>query len=321
MITFDLTYTYSPDAIGGYLEYRNINPDGSFSSWVVAGNSIGNITGYITPLTGSLTNVQGNIFNPIDFSYNTSYQFRIRQICPGDVEEISDVDGDYYALLCPSYAVQIGVYDVTTSSYPIEVVLNHLDGRSITNYIITISDTPGGPPLHSQNFAVDIVSASFPYIVTFDNSNVPGGISYGIPYYITVNVTVITSTQVLVTSCSENSITPPTCSMYKIVTGDRWQIHWVDCDGVTWQCGSVSPHLPIISGGVGTAFNICASEFPKAYYCAVGGILQAPVIAGNGLPINGATVTLLGPCDPSQYSYNISNIPPLLDFQPCEPCI
>lgn len=318
MITFDLTYTYDIDATGGYLEYRHVNSNGSFSSWVTAINSIGNIQGFISPLTGSISNVQGNIGNPTEFLYNTSYQFRLRQICKDGTETYSPIDGDYYVALCPNVFLNFGEYSSTNGGYPIEATVSYTPGYSISNYIFSITDNISAPPLATFNIDVADIIAGTPYTFVFDNNNVPGGIQYTTTYYITVNIVIVLSSISIITECEASSLVAPICSTYKITTGDKWYIEWTDCNGNHLSCGNSVPYPPIIPNQTGTPFYICCIGAPKAYYC-LGGVLVSPTYVGQFVN-HGAQADYAGPCDPALYSYDTSVSPPLLNGFPCMSC-
>jgi hypothetical protein len=327
MITFDLTYTFDPTSLGGYLEYRRVNFDGTFSPWVTATNSIGNINGYISPLTGTLTGVQGNIGNPPDFLSNTTYQFRMRQVCQDGTETYSPIDGDYFSFQCPEISIRSWVWNETGGGYYFPITIYPFSAStSVVGYEIMIYDDLTQPPL--ATYILDQVDAianlPSPYIYIFDQNNVPGGLAFNTTYYFIVNVIVTTSTgsEISTNLCNPKSVSSPVCSMYRIDTGDEWYIEWTDCDGNELSCGNASPHPPVVPGiAQGTPFSICAIGKPKAYYCGGGGVLLPPVFSQFGGIVNGALATDIGPCDPSQYNYDTSTNPPTLDGQPCYPCI
>lgn len=325
MITFDLTYTFEPTALGGYLEYRHVNLDGTFSPWVTAVNSIGNINGYISPLTGTLTGVQGNIGNPPDFLTNTAYQFRMRQVCQDGTETYSPIDGDYYGFECPAVSIRSWVWDLDGGGYYFPVTIYPFSAStSVVGYEIMIYDNLAQPPLATYILdQVDAVaSLPSPYIYILDQNNVPGGIAFNTTYYIVVNVIVTTSTGSVISTnlCDPKSVDSPICSMYRIDTADGWYIEWKDCNNNDLSCGNPIPHPPTFNG-VGTPFSICCIGKPDTYYCTAGGGLLPPKFNLAGLLVNGAFATYIGPCDPSQYNYDTSTNPPTLDGQPCYPCI
>lgn len=326
MITFDLTYTFDPDALGGYLEYRKVNPDGTFRPWVTAINSIGNINGFITPLTGALTGVQGNIGNPPDFLTNTTYQFRIRQVCQDGTEKYSPIDGDYFVFECPNVSIRGYLYYANGGGFYIPVTIYAFsNATSVSGYEIMIYDNLSNPPL--ATYILDQVDAlttfPSPYIYVFDQNNVPGGIAFNATYQVVVNVILTTSTgSETSTLCTAKGVDTPSCNMYRIDTGDEWYIEWTDCNNNQLSCGNAAPHPPSVPfSGTGTPFSICSLTKPNAYYCGGGGVLLPPVLNQFGQPVNGALVTPMGPCDPSQYHYDTTTNPPTLDGQPCYPCI
>ena len=325
MITFDLTYTFDPDALGGYLEYRRVNSDGTLGPWITAINSIGNINGYITPLTGTLTGVQGNIGSPSDFLYNTTYQFRIRQICDGGVEKYSPIDGDYFVFNCPSVSIRSYVFYPNGGGFYIPVTIFPQPSiSSVSGYQIMIYDNLAQPPLATYilDQADVLVNAPSPYIYILDQNNVPGGIAFNTTYYVIVNIIVTTSTgsEISTNLCDPKGVDTPVCSMYRIDTGDAWYLEWKDCNNNDLSCGNAIPHPPTFNG-VGTPFSICCIGKPSGYYCTPGGTLEPPRFNLSGQLVNGAFPTYIGPCDPSQYNYDTSTNPPTLDGQPCYPCI
>jgi hypothetical protein len=325
MITFDLNYTFDPDALGGYLEYRHVNFDGTFSPWVTAINSIGNINGYITPLTGTLIGVQGNIGSPPDFLSNTTYQFRIKQVCKDGTETYSPIDGDYFVFNCAATSIRSWFYYPNGGGFYIPVTIYPFSSStSVSGYQIMIYDDLAQPPLATYILdQVDAVaSLPSPYIYILDQNNVPGGIAFNTTYYIVVNVIVTTSTgsEISTNLCDPKAVNTPICSMYRIDTADAWYIEWKDCNNNDLSCGNSIPHPPTFNG-VGTPFSICCIGKPATYYCGGGGVLLAPKFNSAGLLVNGASATYIGPCDPTQYHYDTTTSPPTLDGQPCYPCI
>lgn len=327
MITFDLTYTFDPTALGGYLEYRKVNPDGTFRPWVTAVNSIGNINGYITPLTGTLTGVQGNITNPPDFLTNTTYQFRIRQICQdGVTETYSPIDGDYFVFQCPPVSIRGWLYYPNGGGFYIPITIYPFSSSSsVVGYEIMIYDNITQPPL--ATYILDQVDAianlPSPYIYILDQNNVPGGIAFNRTYSVIVNVIVTTSTgtETSTNICPVKGVDTPSCNMYRIDTADAWYIEWKDCNNNDLSCGNSFPHPPVVPfTGVGTPFSICCLGQPSVYTCQ-GGNLNKPIISSAGVLLSGASATYIGPCDPASYNYDTTTNPPTLDGQPCYPCI
>lgn len=324
MITFDLTYTFDPTAQGGYLEYRRVNPDGTSTLWEIAINNIGLLNGYITPLTGTLTGVfggvQGNISGIVDFMYNTTYQFRLRQVCDNGSEIFSPIDGDYYVLQCPPFVLS-GSFSETQSGYVITTSLfpfNNL--TSVSGYQLMIYDNISLPPLASYFLDQTTALTGNPYDFLWDNVNVPGGVTNNTTYYVMINVIITTSTGSITSTnlCDAISINTPICDMYEILTGDSWYLEWTDCDGNLLSCGSNTPYRN--NNGVPAPFYVCCIGKPDGYYCA-NGILLPPVLVA-GIPTLGAYVNLLaGTCNPSLYNYDTNVAPPELNGAPCSPCI
>lgn len=314
MITFDITFTADPTAVGGFLEYRFVKSDGSFSQWIVNLN-VGNVIGFfaITGPTMTLTGVQGNA---PDFLYNTTYQFRIRQICSDGSEVLSPTEGDFGLTLCPSFAVKYGAFDPNTNSYPIEVTVPSTSGYSIVNYIFGIYDSPVSP-LPLASFFVDstIVDNNLPYVFTWDGSNVPGGLIAGTTYYLTVDFEFRASTSTKIIGCGRIQLDPnQTCNTYLVETGDSWGLAWVDCDGIKHECYTRVPYNgPGAFGNCANKFTICSLVPPVGLYCdgangLVQGFLETPTPnpCGPTLISNGAKVTQIAiGCTSTDYANGI----------------
>lgn len=270
MITIDITFTASPSAIGGYLEYRYVLPDATFSPWQVNLN-LGNTQGYfpITSTTVTFTNVIANL---PDWQYNTTYQFRLRQVCGIDQsEQLSEVDGDYYVPFCPSYTTSIGDFNTTTASYPIYMDIPTTIGQSVVNYTFYIYDAANPAiPLAQITEPSSRVNPG-PYQFVWDDSNVPGGIQMDTSYLVSLSYSIYTSNMAIVVDCEPQGITPPSCNTYYIETGDSWVIDWTDCSGVPHTCYIAGPY----NGGPGwnacrSNFLLCSLTIPIGYICRNG---------------------------------------------------
>lgn len=271
MITFNITFNASPNALGGYLEYRYIQSDATFSPWQVNLN-LGNGIGYfpITTQTVTLTNVIGNV---PDWQYNTVYQFRVRQLCGIDLlEQISNVDGDYFVPLCPSYTTSIGDFNPVSASYPIFITIPSTVGLSISKYIFYIYDSLNpSTPLTSEIVSSSVVNNNLPYQWTWDDNNVPGGIVMSTSYLVSISYIIVTSTTSEIIECEAQDITPPLCNTYFIETGDGWGLEWTDCSGVPHFCFSKLPYNGIAGyNNCKNSFFLCSLTPPIGYTCNTG---------------------------------------------------
>lgn len=318
MPTFNITFTASPDAYGGYLEYRYILPDGTFSNWQTT-LSVGGFGGFflITTPTVTLNNVSGNA---PDFAYNTTYQFRIKQLCGlDDTFQYSPVDGDYYASLCPTFTVEYGELVQPSGAFPVFVTIPNTVGGSIVDYIFKIYDPSNlVNPLTTQTVPSATVNSSLPYTFTFDDNNVPGGIVQGTAYVVTVDISIMTSTGPVVIECPDKQIQIPQCLMWKVYTGDDWVLEWIDCNGQELMCISKAPYLNAATNNV---LYVCSPSKPVGYKCN-GGNPMPSIINGSGVVVGGAVAdsTPAGPCDPMLYNYNTSGPKPVLNGRTCVTC-
>jgi hypothetical protein len=292
MITFNITFDASPGALGGYLEYRYIQSDGTFSPWQVNLN-LGNTLGYfpITTPTVTLTNVIGNV---PDWQYNTVYQFRVRQLCGIDLlEQISNIDGDYFVPLCPSYTTAIGAFDPVSASYPIFMTIPSTVGLSISNYIFYIYDALNPSiPLTSEVVSSSVINSNLPYQWKWDDNNVPGGIVMNTSYLVSISYSIVTSTTSELIECEAQGVTPPSCNTYYIETGDNWGLEWTDCSGTPHFCFSKLPYNGVAGyTNCQNSFFLCSLTVPIGYTCNTGVITQgyitridacSPIHVSNG---------------------------------------
>lgn len=328
MIKFDITFTASPDALGGYLEYRYLLPDGSYTPWQVNLN-LGNVIGFF-PITNSPVNLTNVIGNVPDFQYNTTYQFRVRQLCGIDsLEQISPVDGDYYVPLCPSYTTSIGTFDPVSASYPIFVDIPSTIGQSITDYIFYIYDASNpAVPLTSVTVDSATVNANMPYQHKWTDANVPGGIVMSTSYLVSVSYVILTSTSNELIDCEAQGITPPQCNTYRVEAGDSFGLEWTDCNGQAWTCFSKDPYNGVQGfNDCNNVFFICSLTLPIGYVCQNGTPLQTystqvdacgPQHVSAGAFVKFSAVGCSGKDWQGEFIYDIAYGSTVV---PCQPCI
>lgn len=322
MITFDITFTADPTAVGGFLEYRYVISDpnvGLYSPWVVNLN-VGNVIGYfaITGPTMTFTGVQGNA---PDFVENTTYQFRIRQICADGSEVVSPAQGDYVVTQCPDFDLKYGAFDSNTNSYPIEVGMVNTVGFSIVNYIFKIYDSSTAPlPLATEVVDFATVNSNLPYAFVWDSSNVPGGIIQGTTYYVSVSYELRNSSATKIVDCGRKILNPlpNLCNTYLIETGDSWGLAWTDCDGIKHECYTRVPYNGQGSfGNCANKFTICSLTLPIGLYCdGLNGVVEGyfeqtllnPTSCGTLIIVtNGAKVSQIGVgCSSTDYASGIT---------------
>lgn len=318
MITFDIVIDNDPSAVGGFLEYRYIQPDGTPSAWVV--NTQVGTPGFgyfaMSGPTTTLLGVSGNpLPGPAEFRPNTVYQFRVKQICGIDGTELySPIDGDYYAAECPVYNIKQGVFDPVLGAYPIEVsVVVAPNTGSVLSYTFDIYNASIDPTISVGNISESssTVESNLPYTIVFDDNNVAGGIVQGDTYQVELTVTIVTSTQEELEICNRQSITIGDCYTWKILTGDSWYVEWLDCNGNNLSCGNLQPNNNLF---------ICSPFQPVVRWCDAGVKKPSVIDPGTGLPTKGGLVVLpnSGPCDPLVYSYNPAG--PTLNGSLCTAC-
>lgn len=334
MITFDITFDASPNAIGGYLEYRYIQSNGVPSPWQVNLN-LGTTQGYfpITTPTVTFTNIIGTL---PDWQFNTTYQFRIKQVCGlDDSVQFSPTDGDYYVPLCPSYATSIGDFNPGTSSYPIYMTIPAPSpltvGQSVTNFIFYIYDATNPlVPLTSVAVPTSSISPITPYVWVWDDNNVPGGIQMNTSYLVSVSYTITLSSTSEILDCEPQGITPPLCSTYYIEAGDSWALEWTDCSGVPHVCYSTAPYNGVPGWlACRSNFLLCSITFPIGYQCQNGQLVPGFVTRTNAncptgtQVLNGAQVKIVGPgCSGNDFTDEITWSPDYGSLVvPCQQCI
>jgi hypothetical protein len=318
MISFDIVIDNDPDAVGGFLEYRYIQTDGTPSPWVVNTQIGAPGFGYF-PMNSTPTTLLGVTGNPLpgppDFRPNTVYQFRVKQLCGLDGTELySSITADYYVPECPIFTVEVGPYDPVLAAFPIDVTVNVAPSSgSVVSYIFDIFDVNVDPTTSIGSIVETsaTVENNLPYTVRFDDNNVAGGIVQGNLYEVEITYTVITSGQGVTEICDRKAVIIPICSTWKILTGDAWFVTWLACDGTQLSCGNLQPN---------NALYVCSPQQPIVYWCDNGIKKPSIIDPGTGLPTKGGLVVLpnQGSCDPSLYNYNPAI--PVLNGSVCTTC-
>lgn len=329
MITFNITFTADPNAVGGFIDYQTIIPPingpASLSSWTTL-TTIGNVLGYfpITPPTVTFNNLQGN---PPGFQPNTTYIFRVRLLCAIDgvfQESISTIDDPKYVLECTPFTLSLGIIQQQSGAYPIQATVSTaIPNSSIYAYTFSLYD-PNDlvNPLAQITEQADILESSLPYTAVFDDNIVPGGIVQGVNYYVSVTPSVQTSL-VAATSpgCDPKQIQIPLCYTWKVRTGDSWRVEWLDCNGQTYNCGGLLPYE--VQTGQPELY-ICSPQQPVTYWCNNGTLSPSIIDPGTGLPSKGAlvvsTLPNITPCDFNLFDYDTTQNPPVLNGYPCQTC-
>lgn len=319
MITFDITFDADPNAVGAYLEYRYLLSDGSYTNWEVA-LSPGVFAGYF-PISTPQVTLNAVVGNPPDFEYNTTYDFRIRQLCGLDgTELLSPIDPDYFDFQCPPYTVEYGEFAQPSGAFPVEVTIPSTVGSSIIEYTFSLY-TPNNPiPIASAVIPNTVVEGGLPYTFVFDDNNVPGGIVQGVAYLATIGLTILISGGgTFDITCPPKQIQIPPCTLWKIETGDDWVIEWTDCNGQSLLCAS---KLPYLNPNTNDILYVCSPFQPIGYYCNNNNPIPT-ILDPNGSPTQGALVLTpnAGPCDPALYNYNAINpAGPILNGRICLLC-
>ena len=163
-VKFTINYTCSPNAVSGILEYRHLQPNGTWSAWALdlaAGNPFAINTNGGTTLNQTLSNIPGN---GLDFNYNTTYDFRIKQTCDTGAIEYSNISNPVYALNCPTfellssqtydpsgYSLIARLYSNFGIGYPINPNL-----ASIVSYEYDIKTNIGGTITSIGSFTIPV---------------------------------------------------------------------------------------------------------------------------------------------------------------------
>jgi hypothetical protein len=279
-VNFTINYTCSPNAVNGRLEYRSLQPDGTYSAWHQnATLGVFNInTQGGTVLNQTLTNIPGD---GLDFKYNTTYEFRIEQFCSTGLIEYSDISDPIYEENCmrvdflvnndyvdSSYSFTVNIYDTAGSGNP----MNPL-GYSITNYHLELFLVVGAVRTSVGIFDIpytDIVPGDpfYSLLITKDDLVQPI-IESGQLYELEVSFTVNTGTGTQTVLCATESVTTYACATYKIYTGEFWGLEWTDCNGVKRSCFSDTPAPRSDNSGnnILNSFYVCSRTVPFGYAC------------------------------------------------------
>lgn len=314
MVSFDITFTHDPTALGGFLEYRRVlptaPPGSSFSPWEVD-TSIGLVGfGYFT-FTGNPMTITVN-GNAPHYQPNTVYQFRIRQLCADGITEIlSPIDGDYYDLDCSILSPSLFIdnkSDVAAGGPGIDISWYHLPESSILEYrvmIITVlPDTTEITTYISPAIPLSQIdiTGSNPNHYILNNQIVPQVFQGGFSYKVKLIVDLVTSTGYITDICSQVGLTfPVICQSYNVITGDRWGLQWMDCTGIIHECFNVNPYDTGVNND--RLIRICSLATPSGYYCEpnvglIPGFLGANV--GQGAQV---TVASNASCLPGYNDY------------------
>lgn len=319
MIKFNIEFDASTIALGGFIEYRYILPNGTFSAWQT-NTQIGQVNGYF-PFTANPNIVNALPGNFPDFMTNTVYQFRIRQLCIDGSEQLSPVDGNYYQGECPPITLEVSGYIPASNSYGIKVVIPSTVGLSVFSYVFNIYSVANqAVPLTTITVPSNVVEASLPYILIFDDSNVPGGIIQGESYLVQVNLEINTGTQIDIVTCEPKRIAVPECFLWRIETADNWVVKWTDCSGNVFICGGALPYQILFPG---SSLFVCSPKVPEGLFCQPGfGPIKSTIDPVTNQLIRGARPLLPPtPCDTALYEYNTQTNPPTLNGYPCQNCI
>lgn len=275
-IKFTINYVCSANAVTGELQYRHILPDGSWSSWIpdftLGVFAIDTQGG--TVLNQVLSDVSGNAY---DFTYNTTYDFRIKQTCISGIIEYSNISDPIYVNSCvpfefivnpayvdSSYSFTVRIYDNLGGGNPINP-----NACSITNYLLNIStydDIVGSVVSVGQfNIPVGDLTPGAPYFDFLITANdlVQPIINSGSEYFLDFSFMYNTGSQIIIVTCPQVSVNVPQCSTYRVYANEWFTIEWRDCNGVYQICSNQSS-----SGALNPIeFFICSSVQPYGYTC------------------------------------------------------
>lgn len=288
-INFTINYTCSPNAVSGILEYRRLQANGSWTNWIpdlAAGNPFAINTVGGTVLNQTLSNIPGN---GTDFIYNTTYDFRIKQICDTGAIEYSNISNPIYTAACPQfqfsvntdysantgYALIVRLYDNLGIGYPMNPNL-----ASIVSYVFDIKTNVGGVITSIGSFTIPVTaftpgSPYFDFPITSDDLTQP--IESFTTYYLDVSFYLNDGSSIVYLQPCEApvSVTTPTCSTYRIYVNEYFVLEYRDCNGVKRTCY-----------GDGTRFNgysfyLCSQTTPRGYTC-INGIATSTTSGGGG---------------------------------------
>jgi uncharacterized protein (TIGR02145 family) len=325
-ILFDITFVPGTSAIGAFLEYRPLHPSGPSGliqyPWVTNINTPGaDVIGYF-PITSNpmvLDDVPGMF---PDFQENTSYEFRIKQLCADGTELYSPVDGTYMVPNCDRFSQEIVPVPIQQGPFGIAVYLFYRPLSSISSYTVYLRNFNNVIATHTVSYTQMDTSGNNPYTYVFTNNDLTPPevfISTG-GYSLAVEITVQTSSGPLViTNCNTVAVKSPGCSSYDVNVGDQWGMQWYDCVGGYHDCYSQFPYL---FDGLQVPIRLCALGTPNLYYCDgqtfVDGSIVDP-ITGNVQQGGEATLVSAASCLPGYSDFQLGLTDPFGFPIPCVP--
>lgn len=298
MVSFDITFTHDPTAILGYLEYRRALPTSpvTFTNWEtdlsigLAGFGSFVFTG--NPMT---INVTGNAPH---YQADTTYQFRIKQICANNNIIYSPIDGDYYSPDCNILSPTLFVNDkadVAAGGPGVDLSWYHLPESSIIAYQVSIEGNVGG--IWQTTYVSPIIdltqidiTGNTPNHYILNNQILPQVFQGNLDYRVSLTYTIMTTAGFVSINCPISRIFRFNCQSYNVITGDAWGLQWMDCAGVIHECYNLDPYDTGVNND--RLIRLCSLATPNAYYCDLNnGLLPGAIVdPGNGSVQRGATV-------------------------------
>jgi hypothetical protein len=291
-VTFNITYTCSPNAVSGLLEYRHVLPDGTWSTWSV-NTSLGSFL--INPLTGLTKIINAVVGNGAEFNFNTTYQFRIEQTCQDGTQVYSDPSAEDYAEACIDYVVTLGQEGYVDSSYYLDIIFSNPTGlggiidpllSSITSYIFTVYEITGVNRNNIGSITVDytdIIPNSLSHLVTVTSNDLTTPLVSSGVYEVDLQIRFLTSTQTILVDCpAEAPIVLPRCEVYKIWTAEWWRLEYTDCNGIVRKIYNSAPQPSGTVLGLTSYFFVCAQSVPTGATCLTSAV--GPFPAGLNPP-------------------------------------
>lgn len=304
-VLFDITYTCATSAVLGELYYRHLQPDGTYSPWVL-NNGLGT---FPINTSGGLVTTQllNDVFgNPPEFYPATAYEFYVKQICADETEVDSPISSQIWVEDCPVYTINV-VPDNLNTGYMFEVTffdfqfggVMNWNSTSISTYnfeFYNLNPTASNPtgylgsvPILYTAIQANPNATSYTFYVTSSDLAEPIVPSV---YEVTMTVQFLTSSGVQSFTCDPvTDVLVSECDTFEITTSKNWSLEWVDC----------APNLPVrkISGSLPQKFYVCAKQVPKGYACISSGpnLFQDPPRYNNGQVIHP-----IGQCVPSTWT-------------------
>lgn len=277
-INFTINYTCSPNAVSGILEYRRLQPNGTWSNWIpdlAAGNPFAINTVGGTVLNQTLSSIPGN---GTDFNYNTTYDFRIKQNCDTGAIEYSNISSPIYAIDCPQFQFLINNDYTANSGFAFIVRLYSNLGQgfpmnpnisSIVSYVFDIRTNVEGVITSIGSFTIPVTAFTlgapyFDFPITSDDLTQP--IESLTTYYLDVSFYFNDGSSIIYQQPCEVPVplTTPACSTYRIYANEFFVIEYRDCNGMKHTCGTNAVSFN------GSSFYICSQTPPRAYACRLG---------------------------------------------------